>query len=682
MQQSSPVLQQQLHPGALHTLHQSPDGTLYPQQTLPELQNLHTHDVYQAQQQQQPYALSGPPPPPAHALSVHQYEQHGLPPSASFPPYPATYQHATSPRFVNAPPPPLQGPAQHYHSPQPPTPLPQRPIQQLPLPPPLPILTLPQSAPRHIEHAQPVLQPDAPEGDESPFTNHGQFQGLKLIPNPPDLDSWRERLFNVDDMITLTEEEFQTYFPHIDNVYSHRSTQRHKRKRFVSHYWDCRLKGRPPGTKKSTDPDKKKRKRVARERDLCDVKIKITEFFDQREYEEQLGQRPPGASELDPTNPLTAGISASMGGNTGQTQTFYGQQHQMLQQQQVGGWDMPPNLGQPGMSMPQYAPGPPLPPDPPARKFYTFQRVNGNGGNGKGDGVAGPHKHSLEESDRVKKNSVLRWQAKMEKDDRKKVQGGDATKKTYHKKATGNALTTVKNHSKDDELKLYGSAFCPFVQRVWISLEHKRLPYQYIEVDPYKKPQSLLDVNPRGLVPALRHGPTWSTHESTVIMEYLEDLAAGPPLLPLEAQSRATSRLWTDHINRHIIPFFYKLLQAQSQPDQIKHATELRTQIGKLVDVADPQGPFFLGPQMSFVDVQIAPWALRLKRVLVPYRGWPEAEEGSRWRKWVDAIEGERSVRMTTSTDELYLDSYERYAENRPGTSLLADAVNSGRVLP
>ena len=38
-------------------------------------------------------------------------------------------------------------------------------------------------------------------------------------------------------------------------------------------------------------------------------------------------------------------------------------------------------------------------------------------------------------------------------------QGGDPSKKTYHKKATGNALSTVKNHSKEDDLKLYGSAF-------------------------------------------------------------------------------------------------------------------------------------------------------------------------------------------------------------------------------
>jgi glutathione S-transferase len=40
------------------------------------------------------------------------------------------------------------------------------------------------------------------------LSNHGQFQGLKLIPNPPDLEQWRERLFHVDDMITLTEEQY------------------------------------------------------------------------------------------------------------------------------------------------------------------------------------------------------------------------------------------------------------------------------------------------------------------------------------------------------------------------------------------------------------------------------------------------------------------------------------------
>lgn len=179
---------------------------------------------------------------------------------------------------------------------------------------------------------------------------------------------------------------FQTYFPHIDNVYSHRSTQRHKRKRFVSHYWDCRLKGRPPGTKKSTDPDKKKRKRVARERDLCDVKIKITEYFDGAELTEQTGQQPPADTSLDGSALF--------------------QQNQVSAQGPVNGWGMS-GMG-PTMTMGQSAPAP--------KKYYTLQRVNGNGGNGKGDGVPGPHKHTLEESDRVKKNSVIRWMMKKEKD--------------------------------------------------------------------------------------------------------------------------------------------------------------------------------------------------------------------------------------------------------------------------
>lgn len=53
------------------------------------------------------------------------------------------------------------------------------------------------------------------------------------------------------------------------------------------------------------------------------------------------------------------------------------------------------------------------------QRYYTIQRVNGNGGNGKGDGVPGPHKHGLEESDRVKKNSVQRFLMKQEKEEKK-----------------------------------------------------------------------------------------------------------------------------------------------------------------------------------------------------------------------------------------------------------------------
>jgi hypothetical protein len=152
------------------------------------------------------------------------------------------------------------------------------------------------------------------------------------------------------------------------------------------------LKGRPPGTPKSDDPNKKKRKRTARERDLCDVKIKITEYF-------------PGAMlrpDFVPDGPQGPDGS-SPGGNF-----FSPNQPVPLAAQQQAFGLLASNNG-----IPSNHPG------STGQRYYTIQRVNGNGGNGKGDGVAGPHKHTLEMSDKVKKNTVQRFLAKRDKEEKK-----------------------------------------------------------------------------------------------------------------------------------------------------------------------------------------------------------------------------------------------------------------------
>lgn len=73
---------------------------------------------------------------------------------------------------------------------------------------------------------------------------------------------------------------------------------------------------------------------------------------------------------------------------------------------------------------------------------------------------------------------------------------------------------------------------------------------------------------------------------------------------------------------------------------------------------------------------------LRCSRVLKPYRGWQDPAPGSKWARWVDAIENDEYVKATISSKDLYIDSYERYAENRPNTSELANAINAGHGLP
>ncbi|KAH8591575.1 hypothetical protein B0O99DRAFT_631793 [Bisporella sp. PMI_857] len=460
----------------------------------------------------------------------------------------------------------------------------------------------------------------------------------KIVVDPPDLQEWRDKLFHVDEAITLSQDEFQTYFPHIDNVYSHRSTQNYKKKPFRSHYYDCRLKGRPPGTKKSDDPNKKKRKRIARERDLCDVKIKVTEYFE-------------GAWQLMQSDGYTGGYDDDDGppGQSG-SNFFGGNNSSQMQQGQFG-------TGFVQTGIPANHPG------ASGQRWYTIQRVNGNGGNGKGDGVAGPHKHDLAYSDQIKKNTVARFLLAQEKEQKK-------TQKTYHKKASGNALATVKKHSKEVEFKFFANCFNPSAQRVWIALEVKGIQYQYIEVDPYKKPQSLVDADYRGLIPTITHGD-FRCSDSTILLEYLEDLHVGQAtynLLPhLSPQLKAKCRIWSKHIDDKIVPLFYSILKAQEQGKVNQHTHELQEAINLIVKAADPAGPFFLNAHLGFVDVHFAPIMIRLSKVLKPYRDWSDPIQGSRWAHWIEAVMDNEHVKNTTSTDDLYVDSYEGLAQNRLG---------------
>ena len=41
-------------------------------------------------------------------------------------------------------------------------------------------------------------------------TTEGHFSNLKMVPDPPNLDEWRKRLFDVDEIITLTEDEYDS----------------------------------------------------------------------------------------------------------------------------------------------------------------------------------------------------------------------------------------------------------------------------------------------------------------------------------------------------------------------------------------------------------------------------------------------------------------------------------------
>jgi glutathione S-transferase len=97
-------------------------------------------------------------------------------------------------------------------------------------------------------------------------------------------------------------------------------------------------------------------------------------------------------------------------------------------------------------------------------------------------------------------------------------------------------------------------------------------------------------------------------YDSTIINEFLnEKFKSKVGLYPEDSYDRAIMRLSIDHINKSVVPAFFRLLQAQPDQPQKQHSA-LKEFRDALEDVAKKaQGPYFLGEQFSLVDAAIAP---------------------------------------------------------------------------
>ncbi|GLB34240.1 putative glutathione S-transferase, N-terminal domain [Lyophyllum shimeji] len=291
------------------------------------------------------------------------------------------------------------------------------------------------------------------------------------------------------------------------------------------------------------------------------------------------------------------------------------------------------------------------------------------------------------------------------------------TGKQHHKQCTGVALETAKQHQKPQDitlsLRFLTNTVSPRIDFELRGANPLRCFCGADEVDPYAKPQELLDISPKGLVPAIKlnnFNPPRGLYESTVIMEYLEDLASlttKRSLLPTRSNpySRALARLQSDHVNRTLVPAFYRYLQAQTEREQVAMGKEFHAAIEGLVELLERAerevvrwdgaavgegekrvralglGLWIEGGDLGWTDVMAGPFIFRATNVLKHYKGFT-MPTGTKFDAWLRRLFNHPSFKATCSTEDLYLDSYERYAFNRANTSQVATAINEGRSLP
>lgn len=119
-----------------------------------------------------------------------------------------------------------------------------------------------------------------------------------LINNPPNLARIRKVMFECKEPIEINLEEFETYWPFIDNVWVKQRSNSSKEGHCTTDYYMCRLR-RPTHRTSETRPlpeGKRPRKKRVREGGICNFQIKVVKF--EGAYSTVTISRTPGSSHV------------------------------------------------------------------------------------------------------------------------------------------------------------------------------------------------------------------------------------------------------------------------------------------------------------------------------------------------------------------------------------------------
>jgi glutathione S-transferase len=93
-------------------------------------------------------------------------------------------------------------------------------------------------------------------------------------------------------------------------------------------------------------------------------------------------------------------------------------------------------------------------------------------------------------------------------------------------------------------MKLLGHDGSPYVRKVRIVLDEKRIPYEYVHARPSQPGSPVPDYNPLAKIPVLLTDEGKVIYDSPVIVDYLDALVAEPKLIPGGLEQRVDVKRW------------------------------------------------------------------------------------------------------------------------------------------
>jgi glutathione S-transferase len=167
------------------------------------------------------------------------------------------------------------------------------------------------------------------------------------------------------------------------------------------------------------------------------------------------------------------------------------------------------------------------------------------------------------------------------------------------------------------------AAWCPYCEKVWMQLEEKRIPYRIEKINMRcygDKPPSFLAKVPSGLLPAVELDGKLYT-ESAVIAQLLEEaFPTHTPLLPAAGSAERSAADALFRLERQLFSRWLGWLTRAGGDAAGRAGLEEALRAVEAALLARG-GPYFLGSQLSLVDIVFAPFLERIAASILYYKG-------------------------------------------------------------
>ncbi|XP_023528498.1 glutathione S-transferase DHAR3, chloroplastic isoform X2 [Cucurbita pepo subsp. pepo] len=181
---------------------------------------------------------------------------------------------------------------------------------------------------------------------------------------------------------------------------------------------------------------------------------------------------------------------------------------------------------------------------------------------------------------------------------------------------------------------------CPFCQRVLLTLEEKRLPYDLKLVDLSNKPEWFLEISSEGKVPVVKFDEQWVA-DSDVITQTLEEKYPNPPLATPPDKSSVGSKIFST---------FIAFLKSKDPNDGTEQA--LLSELSYFDSHIKENGPFINGKEISAADLSLGPKLYHLEIALGHYKNWSVPDSLPYVKSYTKSIFSRESFAKTRALPE------------------------------